>query len=69
MQTCKHCHVNSMSVAAQPDFALSVMQLLNWYKRRHNPVEGCRLYRVAPQCSAAPTYLVLKYGSLFLITS
>ena len=60
MQTCKHCHVNSMSVAAQPDFALSVMQLLNWYKRRHNPVEGCRLYRVAPQCSAAPTYLVLK---------
>ena len=37
-----------------------VLQLLNWYKRRHNPVEGCRLYRLAPQCSAAPTYLVLK---------
>lgn len=36
------------------------LQLLNWYKRRHNPVDGCRLYRVAPHCSATPTYLVLK---------
>ena len=38
----------------------AILQLLNWYKRRHNPVEGCRLYRLAPQCSAVPTYLVLK---------
>ncbi|KAL3136100.1 Protein-tyrosine-phosphatase mkp1 [Trebouxia sp. C0010 RCD-2024] len=37
-----------------------ICQLLNWHKRRHTPVEGCRLYRVGPQCSAAPTYLVLK---------
>ena len=37
-----------------------VLQLLNWHKRLHNPVEGCRLYRLAPHCSAAPTYLVLK---------
>ncbi len=37
-----------------------VLQLLNWYKRRHSPVDGCRLYRLAPHCAAAPTYLVLK---------
>ncbi|KAL3131544.1 Protein-tyrosine-phosphatase mkp1 [Trebouxia sp. C0009 RCD-2024] len=50
--SCKH----SVSKAS----FLWVLQLLNWHKRRHTPVEGCRLYRVAPQCSAAPTYLVLK---------
>ncbi len=37
-----------------------MLQLLNWYKRRHSPVDGCRLYRLAPHCAAAPTYLVLK---------
>ena len=37
-----------------------VLQLLNWYKRRHSPVDGCRLYRLAPHCTAAPSYLLLK---------
>lgn len=36
------------------------MQLLQWHKRRSAAPEACRLYRLAPHCSAAPTYLVPK---------
>jgi hypothetical protein len=50
---------------------LSVLQLLQWHKRRHAALDGCRLYRVAPHSTAAPRYLVprtvaapVKPGSL-----
>lgn len=36
------------------------VQLIKWYKWRHNSGEGCRIYRVAPQRSTVPTYLVPK---------
>ncbi len=36
------------------------VQLLQWHKRRHAPVDSCRLWRVAPQSAAAPQYLVAK---------
>lgn len=36
------------------------VQLLQWHKRRHAPVDSCRLWRVAPQSTAAPQYLVAK---------
>lgn len=46
------------------DLPLAVLppatQLLQWHKRRHAPLDGCRLYRIAPQSAAAPRYLVAK---------
>lgn len=36
----------------------SASQLLQWHKRRHAAMDGCRLYRLAPHSSAAPQYLV-----------
>ncbi|DBA98729.1 TPA: hypothetical protein ACH3X1_014502 [Trebouxia sp. C0004] len=52
-------HVKAKRGVANPNIGF-ICQLLNWYKRRHSPVDGCRLYRLAPHCLAAPTYLVLK---------
>lgn len=36
------------------------MQLLQWHKRRHAPLDSCRLYRIAPQSAAAAQHLVPK---------
>ncbi|KAI7838717.1 hypothetical protein COHA_007513 [Chlorella ohadii] len=41
-------------------FICQARLLLQWHKRRHAPVDSCRLWRVAPQSTAAPQYLVAK---------
>ncbi|EFN55648.1 hypothetical protein CHLNCDRAFT_13560, partial [Chlorella variabilis] len=37
-----------------------ICQLLQWHKRRHAPLDSCRLYRIAPQSAAAAQHLVPK---------
>ncbi|KAK9828564.1 hypothetical protein WJX72_000780 [[Myrmecia] bisecta] len=51
--------VKAIRGVANPNIGFTC-QLLNWHKRRHSPLESCRVYRMAPQSSAAASYLVAK---------
>ena len=42
------------------DCLCTLAQLLNWHKRRAARNRSPVLYRIAPQCSSAPLYLVPK---------
>lgn len=55
----RHC-VALQATARLTACYFPAVQLLQWHKRRHAPVDGCRLWRVAPQSTAAPQYLVAK---------
>lgn len=51
--------VKAVRAVASPNIGFTV-QLMNWHKRRTQRPHRCRVFRIAPHCTAAPTYLVLK---------
>eukprot|EP00891_Asterochloris_glomerata_P006960 jgi/Astpho2/6960/e_gw1.00107.230.1_t len=54
-----YTQVKAIRGVANPNIGFTC-QLLNWQKRRKLAIEGGRLYRIAPQSPAAPSYLVPK---------